>query len=1002
MIRPLFIGLLLLAWASAVHAQAPVESTPTTADLESAIEELRSAKRFQESADAAGRLVALARKSEMSPMYIDVVEELQRELLYVASLPSETQDVYLESMVVDSQLRQSFQDGAYADGVRLGRRLLEMRTLCFPEEHHRTLEAVSNLAVLLLRNGEADEALELFKRTLTIARSIFQEPHWEISLAINNVASTLDNLGFPERAIPLFREALSMRQELFGEVDARVGTSLQDLASAYETLGDYQNAEILSREALQITRQVLPEGDPQIAVASSNLGNLLGVAGNPERARDYYDEALHIYRAKYGKAHPNIAITIDAIGHLDLRDGRLSEAEDRFTEALAMREELLGEHPYTSISIGNLAAVRAAQGDLARARKGFAMAEAQLRDRLGEGHIQTARAQVQLGRAERQLGLLDAAEGHLAEGLATLVARLGAESADAGGAFQDLGLIRHVRGDWAAAESLLTLAAAAYDGSRAHVPLGFSRAMFRTPPHARLAAERVLLGRGREGWEAAERGSGRVLWELVDLAGHVALSEEQERSRTDILHRLANAERKVNLHRSTDEGIDSAEFSATSRELHDVATEWARWQNQAAQTIPAGRPFSLERVQAALDETCVIVGWVDADLGGGNTASWAWLIGAEKTVEWFRLPEEGTASEQELKTSIAEPWLDPGPAARAVWSARFGPIEDRLQGIEQLIVVPSGPMMGVPIEVLQDDQGRSVLDRFQVTYAPSATLWAALAERPSRAGAIRALLVGDPPHSPDQKKQMTTGEAVLIASLDETQRESGAWEGILRGNDESLRALRRLPQARREVESISSRFSSSELLLGPDASEQALSAMADGDELKDYGLIHFATHAAIDDERPERSAIVLSQVDLPDPYVAAVRGARVFDGLLSTREIMTEWRLDADLVTLSGCETALGRATYGEGFLGFGHGLFQAGARSILVSLWKVEDSATALLMEEFYEFWLGDGGVPITTKTTALRRAKQACRDFSADGGSYPYAHPAYWAGFVLVGDSR
>jgi len=131
------------------------------------------------------------------------------------------------------------------------------------------------------------------------------------------------------------------------------------------------------------------------------------------------------------------------------------------------------------------------------------------------------------------------------------------------------------------------------------------------------------------------------------------------------------------------------------------------------------------------------------------------------------------------------------------------------------------------------------------------------------------------------------------------------------------------------------------------------------------------------------------------------------DGLVTAKEIVREWDLDADLVTLSACETGLGRKVSGEGHIGFAHALFQAGARSLLVSLWKVEDRATAMFMRRFYENLFGeyDGERAGHTgesmsKAEALREAKFWLRDYVDDSGHRPYEHPYYWSAFVLIGD--
>ena len=132
------------------------------------------------------------------------------------------------------------------------------------------------------------------------------------------------------------------------------------------------------------------------------------------------------------------------------------------------------------------------------------------------------------------------------------------------------------------------------------------------------------------------------------------------------------------------------------------------------------------------------------------------------------------------------------------------------------------------------------------------------------------------------------------------------------------------------------------------------------------------------------------------------------DGLITAREIVREWKLRAELVTLSACETALGKELPGEGYIGLASAFLQVGARCVLVSLWNVDDEATALLMRRFYENWTGRslpgdsqparGPMP---KGEALREARQWLRAYTDKNGRTPFAHQFYWAPFILIGDA-
>ena len=124
--------------------------------------------------------------------------------------------------------------------------------------------------------------------------------------------------------------------------------------------------------------------------------------------------------------------------------------------------------------------------------------------------------------------------------------------------------------------------------------------------------------------------------------------------------------------------------------------------------------------------------------------------------------------------------------------------------------------------------------------------------------------------------------------------------------------------------------------------------------MRAFRYLHFATPGLLDDQHPMRSALILVQDRPPGPPGAVRKGPAASEGRLTAERILRGWKLDAELVTLSACQTALGQEGGGEGYLGFSQALFLAGARSVVLSLWEVDDRASALLMVRFYQNWLG------------------------------------------------
>ncbi len=279
-------------------------------------------------------------------------------------------------------------------------------------------------------------------------------------------------------------------------------------------------------------------------------------------------------------------------------------------------------------------------------------------------------------------------------------------------------------------------------------------------------------------------------------------------------------------------------------------------------------------------------------------------------------------------------------------------------------------------------------------------------------GALQAVF--DPRSAPAAVRAWRKGETVLVR----------------RGEE-----LAQLPGTRSEVLMLKRLLPDCTTLLGSDASEQRLHRLATSGQLKRYRLLHLGTHGLIDLQRPERSHLVLARDRLPSLAQnadAASRGEPVFTGELSVQSILSQWRLDCDLVVLSACRTALGKDAGGDGLLGFSQALLRQGARSVLLSRWAVDDNATALLMTRFYENLLGKRAdlKKALKRAEALHEAQSWLRSLSrkealahlgertegvvrgpivsrrvvvekkvADSVR-PYAAPYFWAAFLLIGD--
>jgi CHAT domain-containing protein len=297
----------------------------------------------------------------------------------------------------------------------------------------------------------------------------------------------------------------------------------------------------------------------------------------------------------------------------------------------------------------------------------------------------------------------------------------------------------------------------------------------------------------------------------------------------------------------------------------------------------------------------------------------------------------------------------------------LGPVADLLEGGERMLIVGEGALQYIPFAALTAPGSEvPILADHEIVTMPSASAMAILRSRLSqRIPAAQALaVIADPvfqSHDPRVAERLAEHTGGLQRAAGELDLEG--YERLVYSQLEARAILRHLPGSR------------SKTLLGFEATREAV---LDGD-LGRYQMIHLATHGVLDEEHPELSRLVLSLVD--------EAGRRREGGFLFAHEI-SNLDLPVELVVLSACETALGKEIRGEGLVGLTQSFFYAGAARVLVSLWNVDDYATAELMSRFYENLTKQEMRP----AAALRRAQiDMWRQMKA---------PYYWAPFVMRGE--
>jgi CHAT domain-containing protein len=291
------------------------------------------------------------------------------------------------------------------------------------------------------------------------------------------------------------------------------------------------------------------------------------------------------------------------------------------------------------------------------------------------------------------------------------------------------------------------------------------------------------------------------------------------------------------------------------------------------------------------------------------------------------------------------------------------PVKDVLAEYQTLVIVPDDVLFGIPWAALQRE-GSYLVQEHRLVIEPSASVFVRLTERDERPRAASALLVANP-----------------------TIYDAG--DGIASPERDTLGVVRPLPEAEAEAMEIAALLTRAKILRGDDANETAVREW-----IGLYGLVHFGTHGWIVTDQPLSSSLLLAG------GAASVEGARLdpvspADGVLTGYEVLGIKLKPGAMVTLAACESIGRGARRGEGVVGLARGFFEAGAGTVVGSLWPVEDRATRRLMVRFYQQIAGGD----RSTAEALSRAQAAIAGGEAGERR---RHPYYWAGFILIGDGR
>lgn len=785
----------------------------------------------------------------------------------------------------------------------------------------------------LRQAGRWSDAAARARCLVTVAEVVFGPAHATTVTLRQDLADLLRRAGDAAGADAI--DGASATRPAGGDgltVDAALKQLIVEGKALYER-GDFEGAGDRCIVARRIIEAQHVAESLLVSIVLNECGRVFEAFGQYDNAVQRYRESDAMARRVLGERNPQSAVALNNLGLLHWKLRRHEPAADALAASLAMTD---ADDADRAVTLNNLGLVEEALGRHGAARARYEEARALLSRRFGRDHPNLIPVVDNLAAQAWRSGQLgeavrqQAEANRIAERNIVAVIGLGSER-------QKLAYMRTFASQTDASVSLGLLAP-------------------QDPQHARLAAESVVRRKGRVLSAMAaslERLRGRSGPEQAEVWAAYMRSRDPRRGAdgASAIPDAAGAEQAEGL---------IARLAGSDVAAEDLAREAGL--PEIARALPPG---------SALLEFIAYVPRAPAE-GGPFSASppryAAFLLQPDGALMWVDLGPRERIDRlvSDLRAGLANPRATyVRGVARDLHVALFGGFETRLAGLRHLFVAPDAALNLVPMATLVDAEGRALLDRFSLSYLSSGR---ELLRSRAVAGARRpAVIVADPDFGPDADALRRCGP---FAPLRATQHEAAA---------------------------IRSELPGAQVLSRGAATESAVKALARP------RLLHLATHGyfgplpgcdALDAAPLAQRAAPLQPLWRSGLVLAGANqlASGHDDGVLTAAEVSALDLTGTELVVLSACDSGLGDVMAGEGVFGLRRAFELAGARRQVMSLWKVPDAETALLMTAFYKA-LARGQEP----ASALAAAQRTLRD-----GEPRTAAPFYWAAFIVSGDPR
>jgi CHAT domain-containing protein/tetratricopeptide (TPR) repeat protein len=933
-----------------------------------------------------------------------------------------------------------YHQAKYAQAEPLYFKALSIHLKLLGNEHPLVAIDLNNIGALYTDQRKYAPAEATYRRALAIDEKAAAGKGLTIALDLSNLADLFNNQGRYAEAEPLYRRALTIDEQALGPEHQVVAGVLNSLATLFYAQGRYQVAEPAYRHALAIREKNLGTGHPSVAFTLNGLARLKEDQGQYPEAEALYRRALAIDEKALGPEHPQVARILSGLGLLYWDGTKLPAAVPLFQRALAIDEKSLGpDHPTVAADLNNLALLYEAAEHPEEAASVYERVLAIDEKAFGAASVNLVAPLLNLGSLRQRQGNFAVAETLEKRGLSILEASEGPDNPNTRPALLDLGITYY---GWGRTELAATyfdrgLASLArqVDSSFTYMSERQRLQFLATEPGAFPLLFSFAVNNQARDPALAGKMYDALLWEKGLVAANAAalrakILDSGDREAVGLFDRLT--EKRAQLAARAAAPAGDAEWrkamAQLDQEANGIEMDLVKRSAALADAKALAR-FTWRDVQKALkpDEAAVEYVRFPVHNGGGwmHTEAYAAVVLTPSAAP--RLMLLGNAQKLEAEP-VAAYRVDVGrsrgvsiPAGKtgaeppagsgtgAAYAAFWRPLEAALGGAKRVYVAADGILNQVPIGLFSDPAGKLLLEKYDLRVVNSTKDLL----RPQRsAGGKTAVVIGNPAFDLTEAAQreavskLNGGTPVHAAAAPSEAAPSS------RGSERGA-PLPPLPATQAEAQAVALSLKNAGWQVSLYTGSMALKEVMG--RVRSPRVVHLATHGffltnagAADKAAPGARPVgqPSGQSALRDPmlrsglFFAGADRARagerpaadLEDGVLTAYEASQLHLQGTELVVLSACETGLGQQANGEGVFGLRRGLQEAGAESVLMSMWPVPDQETQELMTLFYQQWLGG-----LDAHEALRRAQLKERETVRQryGRDLPY----YWGAFVLVG---